>query len=369
VGGVTREGQAQFRVNDAFFRSTTVVARDLGILAALYYRQTQGLLQVLDGMAGCGVRSLRYALEAGADWVWANDGNPDLQSTLVQNLAATLRAEQFQVTSDSLRQVLNTCMGQHQRFDLIDLDGFGSPADDLGMALACLKLGGYLYLTSTDGQGLSGHNSTGALRRFGVYTRVHPAPHEQGLRVLLGLVGQQAQMQGLAIRPLFSWCCGQTYRVMVRLETSGVWDMATSGFLGYCHACGQFASIPWPELGRSCCRNHDSPHPWTLSGPLWLGPLHNPKLLMVMDPLAIERGWTARSALIQRMLAEHDLPPYYYPLGEIGRRGKLDIPKRDRLIAALQAQGYQACIASMQTQAIKSNAPIQEIVAIAKALF
>jgi tRNA (guanine26-N2/guanine27-N2)-dimethyltransferase len=365
---ITTEGQAQFRVDSAFFRPKTIVARDLGVLAALHYRQHQGSLQVLDGMAGCGVRSLRYALEAGADWVWANDANPELKPTLVQNLTMGLRPEQFRVTCESSQRVLSTCIGQHQRFDLIDLDGFGSPADGLGSALACLKLGGYLYLTSTDGQSLSGHNPTGALRRFGVYTRVHPAPHEQGLRILLGLVSQQAQMQGLAIQPIFSWCCGQTYRVMVRLAASGIWHGETSGFLGYCHACGQFAAVPWPELGRSCCRDHTPPRPWTLSGPFWLGDLHDPPTLVAMDQLAIGRGWTARSALLQRMIAEYDLPPYYYPLGEIGRRGKLDIPKRDRLIAALQSQGYQACGASMQAQAIKSNAPIKEIVAIAKAL-
>jgi tRNA G26 N,N-dimethylase Trm1 len=37
----------------------------------------QGPLRVLDGMAGCGIRALRYGLEAGASEVWANDADPN----------------------------------------------------------------------------------------------------------------------------------------------------------------------------------------------------------------------------------------------------------------------------------------------------
>ncbi|NJM56993.1 MAG: hypothetical protein HC857_05570, partial [Synechococcales cyanobacterium RU_4_20] len=34
--------------------------------------------------------------------------------------------------------------------------------------------------------------------------------------------------------------------------------------------------------------------------------------------------------LLQLFAAEADLPPYHFPLGEIGRRGQMDPPKRDR---------------------------------------
>jgi tRNA (guanine26-N2/guanine27-N2)-dimethyltransferase len=54
-------------VGQAFYRRETETARDLGVLAAAIYRRERGQLRVLDAMAGCGMRSLRYYLESGAD--------------------------------------------------------------------------------------------------------------------------------------------------------------------------------------------------------------------------------------------------------------------------------------------------------------
>ncbi|MEM9163982.1 MAG: tRNA (guanine-N1)-methyltransferase, partial [Cyanobacteria bacterium P01_F01_bin.4] len=70
TAGQVTEGKACFRVEQAFYRPKSKLGRDLAILAATVYRQERGQLRVLDAMTGCGVRPLRYQLEAGADWVW-----------------------------------------------------------------------------------------------------------------------------------------------------------------------------------------------------------------------------------------------------------------------------------------------------------
>ena len=63
------EGQAHFHVGQAFYRVQSRMGRDLAVLAAAVDRRERGVLRVLDAMSGCGVRSLRYALEARADFV------------------------------------------------------------------------------------------------------------------------------------------------------------------------------------------------------------------------------------------------------------------------------------------------------------
>ena len=68
------------------------------------------------------------------------------------------------------------------------------------------------------------------------------------------------------------------------------------------------------------------------------------------------------------MAAEAELPPYFYTLGEIGSKGKMDLPKRSQLIAALQNKGYQATVTHINPQAIKTNADIHTCIAIAKLL-
>ena len=82
------EGKATFVTGSAFYRSHSQTSRDLGVLAAAVYRSKIGRLRVLDTMTGCGLRSLRYALEAGADLVWANDADPEIHWVLRENLNA-----------------------------------------------------------------------------------------------------------------------------------------------------------------------------------------------------------------------------------------------------------------------------------------
>lgn len=360
-----QEGAAKFILGEAFYRESSRISRDLGVLVAQVYRQRAGLLRVLDGMSGAGVRSLRYALEAQADFVWANEGNPDLEGHLRQNLAA-LPDDRYCLSHRSLEQLLNERAIEKDYFDLIDLDAFGSPLIFLQGALRSIRYGGLLYLTSTDGRSISGQLPQQSLRQWGVWIRSHPAVQEQALRLLLGAVAQQSAIMGLGIEPVFSLYRGQVYRVMVRVLGKQNWQTDRSGFLGYCHSCGNFQTLGWQQLGQAVCNCKG--RPLSVSGPLWLGPLHSSDWLTAMAALAQEHHWDSITALLQTMQAETPLPPYYYPLGEIGRRGKMDLPRRDRLIQALSHAGYQASPTHLDPEAIKTNAPFPDCIALAHTL-
>ncbi|HEY9826120.1 MAG TPA: tRNA (guanine-N1)-methyltransferase [Stenomitos sp.] len=363
-----QEGAVRFQVGNAFFRQASRVGRDLGVLAATLYRQQRGQLQVLDGMSGCGVRSLRYAQEAQADCVWANEANPDVAAVLQHNLATQLSASQFQVTIGSAKQVLARCLAQPRYFDLIDLDAFGSPSAEVGLALQVTRKGGLLYVTGTDSRTYAGHNPAASLRQCGAYARSHPAVHEQGLRLLLGNTLQQALFQGWAIAPVFSLFYGQTYRIMVRLIKALPCVEDQYGFIGHCHGCGHFETVHWRGLSRAMCHSHSEPLPLTLSGPMWLGPLHDPLFLAEMAQLAQEWHWLEQQKLLATMIAEVPFPPYFFTLAEIGRRSKLDIPKREALIAALQEAGYQATATHIEAQALKTDASFHDCLAVAAQL-
>jgi tRNA (guanine26-N2/guanine27-N2)-dimethyltransferase len=362
-----QERAARFQVGAAFFKPETLIARDLGVLAAAVYRQQNPCLDVLDGMSGCGIRALRYALEAKTDWLWVNEANPEIAAVLRQNLRA-LRPEQVHVTTESVRHVLQDCLGQRRYFDLVDLDCFGSPAAFLTDCIRATRLNGLMYLTSTDSRTCEGHNPAASLRHFGAYARAHPATHEQGLRLLLGAISQQAVMQGFAIAPLFSYFQGQTYRVMVRLVKGHHWSEDLSGFIGHCHPCGHFDVVHWRGLSRAVCPHHETPIPLTLSGPLWLGPLHDLEFLTCMRNLAQQWGWQDRQSLLALMAGEIPFPPYFFTLTEIGRHTKVDIPKRDRLITTLRSEGYAAVGTHLEAQAIKTTAAFRACVAIAQKL-
>ena len=153
----------------------------------------------------------------------------------------------------------------------------------------------------------------------------------------------------------------------------GRWETEKYGFLGYCHCCGQFQTVRWKKLGRAACvcGTHDS---ISMSGPMWLGPLHSTSELEAMRKVAVKRAltdpqpeqWIKCQSLIETMQAESDLPPYHYRLAEIGRRGKMDIPPRNMLIEQLHQAGFLATKTHISTQAIKTNAPIATCISLSR---
>jgi tRNA (guanine26-N2/guanine27-N2)-dimethyltransferase len=360
-----QEGQAIFQIGQAFYRPEAQLARDLGTLAAAVDRVNQGHLRVLEAMAGCGVRSLRYGLESKADWLWVNDADPDLAPILQANLARNLTRDRYQLTHWHGDRLLAHCYDRQTAYDLVDWDGFGSPAPYLATLLGAVRVGGLLYLTSTDGRIISGRYPKESLRLYGTYARSHPSVQEQALRILIGALFRQAIARGLSLKPVFSLFKGQTYRIMVRVEDQAP-DLHAWGFLSYCHTCGQYQAVGWGQLGRVRCPAHPSDGTPVVSGPLWLGELHDPAHLAPMLTLAQTWNWVHVAGFIQTMLTEATLPPYHIPMGELGRRGQMDIPPRDRLIAQLIKSGFRASATHINPQAIKTDAAIATCLEIAR---
>lgn len=358
------EGKAKFQVGKAFYRPAAQVVRDLGILAAAIDQSDTGSLRVLDAMAGCGVRSLRYWLESGGNWVWTNEGNPEISAILHQNLGDAIEAGECLVTHQNANRIFFDCHNRQDYYEFVDVDSFGSPESYLDTPLWATKFGGLVYFTSTDGRTVGGRSPGKSLSVYGAYARSHPAIQEQGLRLMIGGVQQQAARQGWGIQPVFSLFTGETYRVMLRLVATRLLTAQNYGFLGYCHHCGNFQTVSWRQLGRVVCFYDQKP--LVLSGPMWLGALHDYHQLGRLKSLAQEWGWLKRVQLLSLMEAEADLPPYFYPLAEIGRRGGMDIPMRSRLIQALQQGGYRATPTHINPQAIKTDADLNTCIATAK---
>ncbi len=362
------EEKAYFTVGNTFYRPHSKITRDLGVLAAKVYKQTQGKLRVLDVMTGCGVRSIRYYLESDADYIWANDSNPENQSVLEYNLGFLLEEDKAKITYKNANNIFFECYNNKDYYDLVDVDAFGSPNPYLTTALWATKIGGLIYLTCTDGRTGTGHLPENCLQVYGAYGRSHPAAQEQVLRLIIGSTLQQVSTMGLGIEPIFSYFSGQTYRVMIRLLPKINLNLDNYGFLGYCHQCGEYTIISYQQLGKRRCFNQqeNKDYNYTISGAIWLGNLHNKDYLKIMRNLAVDLKWSNVRVLLSTMINESDFPPYFYTLGEIGKRGKLDIPKRSQLIKALENKGFSATTTHINPEAIKTNATLQQCIDVAQ---
>ncbi len=364
------EEKAYFTVGHTFYRPHSKITRDLGVLAAKVYKQNQGKLRILDVMTGCGVRSIRYYLESEADYIWANDSNPENKVILDYNLGFMLDKNKAKLTYKNANNIFFECHNNKDYYDLVDVDAFGSPNPYLSTALWATKIRGLIYLTCTDGRTGTGHLPENCLQNYGSYGRSHPSAQEQVLRLIIGSTLQQAATIGLGIEPIFSYFSGSTYRVMLRLLPKINLSLDNYGFLGYCHHCGEYTTVSYKQLGKISCYHQpeNKYYNYTISGPIWLGYLHNKEYLKTMKNLAINLKWSTVSDLLSTMINESEFPPYFYTLGEIGRRGKIDIPKRSQLIEALQNQGFSATNTHINPQAIKTNATLKQCIEIAKGL-
>lgn len=362
-----------------FFRPSSRPARDFGVLLArtLAVLAAEGPVRVLDGMAGCGIRALRYGLEGGATLVWANDADPDRLPLLERNLAGLPLAVERRLSAATAQRLLADCLVQGRRFELLDLDAFGCPAALFPLALEAVAFGGVLYLASTDGRSATGHDRRAAVRRFGAAARAHPASWEIALRLQLGLLARTAWAMGRGITPLLSFSEGRAFRTAVRLERHPApGDEGQLGLLAHCHGCGDQQVQSLLRLGRwrpcDCPVAPSGEAPaLAVSGPLWIGALQDPPTLTAMLQQAEGSGAHLERAgrrLLERLRNDPGATPRCWPVDVIARRLAQGPPPLAELVAALRAQGFTTGVSGVMAGQLRSEAPWPLIMATARSL-
>lgn len=187
-------------------------------------------------------------------------------------------------------------------------------------------------------------------------------------------------MLGYRITPLFSYYSyhGPVFRVMLRMNRGKLPENRNYGFISYCTKCGNSQAFSWNELGRISCPCSDAKVSSSLvvSGPLWIGPLHNASYLTEMLNLAEQWGWTGNDTethlgkLLKQMIDESDpkLPFGYIKLDEVASRAKINSPPLRTMMSALNKEGYAVSRSHIASNAIKTNCPMAVCIGIAKEL-
>ena len=367
------EGAAQLELGSGFFRPESRPSRDLGVLLARVIA-AQRPLTLLDVMAGCGIRALRYGLEGGAAQVWANDADADRLPLLQTNLQPLARQGcQLETTARTAQHLLADCLMQQRRFELLDLDAFGCPTSLVPLALEALAFDGVLYLASTDGRSPTGHDRPAAIRSLGAAARAHPASWELALRLQIAVVARAAWALGRGLRPLFSFSEGRTFRTAIQLRRRPEpREEEQMGLLAYCHRCAdqQHQSLLHLRQWSSCACSEASP--LSVSGPLWLGPLQHAPTLEAMEQAAAQLPTSSISPASLRLAAklrsDPGLPPSCWPLAELGRRLGGGPPALDRLLELLRSEGFVADRSAVMAGQFRCNAPFQRVLELASAL-
>ena len=150
-------------------------------------------------------------------------------------------------------------------YQWVDLDPFGSPVNFLDSAIQGLARIGFLEVTATDTAALTGSSASSQQRRYSAKGIVDTYAHDDGVRVLLGLVATTAARHDRFIEPVLALFDGHHVRVSVKVRRSKERASDVMNMMGWRirdrNGGYTFVQHPTPEeVERG-------------SGPMWVGPL------------------------------------------------------------------------------------------------
>ncbi|XP_038597968.1 tRNA (guanine(26)-N(2))-dimethyltransferase isoform X1 [Tachyglossus aculeatus] len=337
-------------------------------------------LRVLEGLAATGLRSIRFAREVpGLRAVVANDASARAVELMTRNVQLNAVAHLVRPSLADAR----TLMSQHQagpeRFDVIDLDPYGSPSPFLDAAVRAVSEGGLLCVTCTDMAVMAGNSGETCYSKYGAMSLKSPACHEMALRIVLHSLDLRANCYQRYVVPLLAISADFYVRLFVRVFTgqAKVKASASKQALVYqCGGCGtfhlqrlgkassqgnrvKFSAASGPPVGPACefCQQRHQ-----LGGPLWAEPIHDADFVgRVLSAVSQNPGRFHTAARIQGVLSmvseELSDAPLYYTLTQLSSTLHCSTPSLLQFRSAVLHAGYRVSLSHACKDAVKTDAP------------
>ncbi|MDI9645759.1 MAG: tRNA (guanine(10)-N(2))-dimethyltransferase [Archaeoglobales archaeon] len=338
------EGKAKIETDGVFYNPRMKFCRnlDMKIYAVIDSKE------YLDALAASGVRGIRAKIEA-SKMSSFNDANPKAVEVIKKNLKLNeIDAEVYNEDASLLMR--------RKKFEHIDLDPFGSPAQF--MDSACYSAKRFLSITATDTAALCGSSKSSELRKYGVYAIKTDAYWEIGLRVLIGFVCREATKYEKVALPIASWAKEHYYRVHFRIKRSTSQSAKIYekiGFIFYCPRCCSKLALPLGDVAERCSCGEK----FSAIGPLWIGELKDVEVIKKAVKIA-EPSEIQEKKFLESILNELDLPTAY-SISHIAKRLRISPPSTEKLIEKLEELGYKASRTHYCGFCFKTNAEIEEI--------
>ncbi len=353
-----------------FYNPRMSLNRDLAILFAASHFPTRKQLRVCDPMAGSGVRAARYLRESpNVGRVVAADRDPEAVEATQRTIELNgLEGEAAVVESDA--NVLLTGHVQ-ERFDLVDLDPFGSPAPFFQSALRATMDGGILATTATDMGPLTGARPAACFRKYGANPVRTEFEKEFAVRILAGCLARTACGLDLGVEIAFAHASdhyARIYASILKGKAPANHSAKQLGFLEYCPNCLMRESSSSLNHLQQICRCGSRVH---IGGQLWLGRLWDRETVCKM----VERTPTLASSrlseiqtILSRITEELDLPAFYYRTDEFAGALRIKPPGIREVVEALHGSGYKASRTHFDPNGLRTDAQIEELTSLLRNL-
>jgi tRNA (guanine26-N2/guanine27-N2)-dimethyltransferase len=365
----TKEGTTKILVpqqptKSIFYNPKMELCRDIDIASISAFVSSLPSQQpiYIDALAGTGVRGVRVANEVGL-CVSINDRSKPAYELIKRNIALNELRERANAYNENANVLL-----LRTRYDMVDLDPFGSPVPFLDAA--CKSVKGLLLVTATDTAPLCGAH-TGGLRKYGAKPLNTEYHTEMATRILLGSVTRDLGKYDKAIQPLLSYSTTHFIRLIARVERGAKRAdecMNRLGFIAHCFSCGnRFACSGMLEVKSKCdvCGAK-----MRIAGPMYTNAIKEKVFCeQVHEELVKRTLGKKREAMkiVNNCIHELDIP-YYYEHHAICKALKIPPPPITSLIDALRSDGFSASRTHFSAIAVKTDARIDRIKDILKRL-
>ena len=348
-----------------FYNPKMSVNRDLAILFTHSYFPPGKEIVLCDPMTGSGVRAIRYVLETQRiGQVVASDRDYAAVELAHRTILLNqLNDRVFVVHSDAYKLLSAYAP---RRFDMIDLDPFGSPAPFFESTLRATVDKGIVAATATDMGPLSGSRPRACMRKYGVSPIKAEFEKELAVRTLAASLAAVASKLELGMNIVFSHATdhyARLYAAISKGRKAANLTLRNLGYLTYCPACLFRIAKPAISSIRDKCDSCGATCP--TGGPLWLGPLWDKRIVDSM----IQTTPTLRSsrlAEVQKILAriqgEILAPKFYFTTGTFSSVYRVKPPSLGQLIDSLRACGYEAARTHFNSTGFRTDASLQTIV-------
>jgi tRNA (guanine26-N2/guanine27-N2)-dimethyltransferase len=335
--------------------------RDLSVLAfRAYQRIVNREISICEPLTSQGIRGIRYVKEVeGVTRVLLSDINFHAYELAQHNIAHNGLQDKIVLKHNDANSVLSSHASPKKRFDIVDIDPFGTPVPYLDSAVRALKNKGLLAVTATDLAPLCGVHAKACIRKYGGKPMRAEYCHELAVRILSGCIGQMAAKHDIGVKMLLSHSSDHYIRVYAQISygcQKADESLKNTGYILHCFNCLHrettqqlFRSLTCPQ----CCAKMD------YAGPLWIGPINDEEYInqiFAESQTVAFRNSRRINKFLVAIKAETKAPITYYVLDQVGKKLGLPATPVQSFISALQDGSYTAVQTHFNPRGIKTNA-------------
>jgi tRNA (guanine26-N2/guanine27-N2)-dimethyltransferase len=344
-----------------FFNPEAEFQRDISVSALQVWANKNRPKTALDALSATGIRGLRYAKEVkGIGSVILNDKNP-LAVKLIKNNIRLNSCKKCKASHEDANVLM-----RENVFQVIDIDPFGPPVNFLDSAARSIFHKGFLAVTATDTAPLCGTYPAACFRKYGIKTIKGTDYYlELGLRILISHIMLTFARWDRAFVPVLSHTTMHYFRTYGRMGRASEIEalLRQFGFVCHCPKCGN-RSFGRSETTCDMCGSQ-----FQMAGPLYLGPISDKRFCEETLSDLSDRKFKQKIGemkLLNLLIEEAELPPFYYDVHYVAKKQKLNIPKTGILMEKLKSRGFSVGRTHFCDTAVKTNAGFAEFLEILK---